>query len=198
MNTILVTDVNGFASNWWIILLRGVATILVGLFLIWVPALSLAGLVLVFGAFAFVDGILALVTAIGKRRQSNRWGAVVLEAAAGIGIGILTFLWPGVTLIALVYLIAAWAIITGAFELTAAVKLRKVIVGEWLLGLSGIASIVFGILIWLFPGAGAIVLTIWLGAYAIVFGVLLTILGLRLRSWVKREAPRVLRTAAQF
>ena len=176
-----IVDVDTLSRNWWIVLLRGLAGICFGIITFIAPAISLAILVLVWGAYALADGILALVTAI-RRRGEDRWWVFFVEGLVGIAAGVLTLIWPGLTAIALLYLIAAWAIVTGALEIAAAIRLRKVIANEWLLGLSGIASLGFGILLILFPGAGALTVVIWIGAYALVFGALVVALAFRLRS----------------
>jgi uncharacterized membrane protein HdeD (DUF308 family) len=107
----------------------------------------------------------------------------VLEGIVGIAAAVVTVAWPGITALVLVYVIAAWAIITGVLEIAAAIRLRRHVRHEWLLVLGGIASLVFGILLMIAPLAGALVLAIWVGVYSLVFGVMLLALGLRLRSW---------------
>lgn len=189
-----VVDLDSLTRNWWAIVLRGIAGILFGLITFFAPGISLAALVLLFGAYAFADGVLAIVTAV-RRRGADRWWLLLLEGLAGIAAGIVTLLWPGITAIALLYVIAAWALVTGVFEMAAAIRLRKVITGEWLLALSGVLSIALGVLLVLWPGPGALALVIWIGAYALVFGVLLVTLGIRLRALgsprVQQTAPRV-------
>ena len=108
----------------------------------------------------------------------------------------MTLIWPGITALALLYLIAAWALVTGTFEIAAAIRLRKVITGEWLLVLSGIASIALGVALVIFPGPGALVLVLWIGAYALVSGALLIALSFRLRSWDRSHSPHTARRAA--
>jgi uncharacterized membrane protein HdeD (DUF308 family) len=184
-----IVDVDTLSRNWWIVLLRGLAGICFGIITFIAPAISLAILVLVWGAYALADGILALVTAI-RRRGEDRWWLFFVEGLVGIAAGLLTLIWPGLTAIALLYLIAAWAIVTGALEIAAAIRLRKVIANEWLLGLSGIASLGFGILLILFPGAGALTVVIWIGAYALVFGALVVALAFRLRSLGRPHTTR--------
>jgi uncharacterized membrane protein HdeD (DUF308 family) len=149
------------------------------------PGISLAALVLVFGAYALADGVLALISAFRRRgRDAPRW-FLVLEGLTGIAAGALTLIWPAISALALLYLIAAWALVSGVFEVVAAIRLRKVIRGEWKLALAGIASIAFGVLLALFPGPGALALVLWIGAFALVFGVLLIALAVRLRSFGK-------------
>jgi uncharacterized membrane protein HdeD (DUF308 family) len=178
-----VIDVDTLTQNWWAFLVRGIMGIIFGVITFFEPGISLAALVLLFGAYAFVDGIFAIVSAIRRRTGSEPWWLLLLEGIAGIGAGVVTLLWPGLTAIALLYVIAAWALVTGAFEIAAAIRLRKIIDHEWLLVLSGVASIALGVLLMLFPGPGALTLVIWIGAGALVSGVMFVILGLRLRSW---------------
>jgi uncharacterized membrane protein HdeD (DUF308 family) len=174
-----VVDVDGLSRNWWAVSLRGLAGILFGIITFVAPPITIAALVLLFGAYAFADGVLAIVSAV-RRRGTDR-GLLLLEGLIGIAAGVVTFLWPGIAALALLYVIAAWALVTGAFEIAAAVRLRKVISGEWLLALSGVFSIALGVLLILAPGPGALALVIWIGAYAFVFGALLFALGLRLK-----------------
>jgi uncharacterized membrane protein HdeD (DUF308 family) len=180
----LVIDIDVLSRNWWVFLLRGLAGILFGIITFVAPGISLAALVLVFGAYALADGVLAILAAV-RRRGEGRWGMLLLEGLVGIAVAVVTLLWPGITAITLLYLIAAWATVTGVLELVAAVRLRKEIKGEWLLALGGVASIAFGVLVALFPGSGALALVLWIGAYALVFGVLLVVLSFRLRAWGK-------------
>jgi len=180
-----IIDVDTLARNWWIVLLRGLAGIVFGLITFFAPEISLAALVLVFGAYAFADGVLAIASAIRERGEGRHWWMLLLEGVMGIAAAAVTFFWPGITALALLYLIAAWALVTGGFEIAAAIRLRKIITGEWLLALIGVASIALGIMLALFPSAGALAVVIWIGAYALVSGVLLTILAFRLRSWRK-------------
>ncbi len=180
---VLVVDVGTLVSNWWLVVLRGVAGILFGILTFLMPRLSLIALVLLFGAYAFVDGILAIGSALRRREAGMQWWMMLLEGVAGVAAGVVTAIWPGITALALLYLIAIWALLTGVLELMAAVRLRRVISGEWLLVLSGIASLVLGVLLLLFPRAGALAVVLWIGAYALVFGILLVALGMRLRAW---------------
>lgn len=171
------------AKNWWALVIRGFLGIGFGLITFFWPGITLASLVILFAAYALVDGVMAIVAAVRSLKSHERWGALLLEGIAGLAAGVLTMAWPAITALWLIYLIAAWAIITGIFEIVAAVKLRKEIEGEWLLALTGIASVIFGVLIMVSPLAGALVIAIWIGAYAFIFGVMLVALGFRLRSW---------------
>ena len=175
-----VVDVDSLSRNWWAVSLRGLAGILFGIITFFAPGISLAALVLLFGAYAFADGVLTIISAI-RRRGADRWWLLMLNGLVGIAAGILTLVWPGITALALLYVVAAWALVTGVLEIAAAIRLRKAITGEWLLALSGVLSIALGVMLVLWPGAGALALVIWIGAYAFVFGVLLLALGLRLR-----------------
>jgi uncharacterized membrane protein HdeD (DUF308 family) len=169
------------SRNWWILLIRGILAIAFGvLAFIW-PGSALGALVLLFGAYALLDGVASIVVGLtGRGAQENRlW--LMLGGVFGVIVGVLTFVWPGITALALVYFIAAWAIITGVFSIVAAVQLRKEIDNEWLLGIAGALSILAGLYMAAFPGAGALALIWLIGAYAIVFGILLIALALRLR-----------------
>lgn len=172
---------NALARNWWAVVLRGVIALAFGVIAFFYPPSTLAALVLLFGAYALVDGVFAFIAAVRAAARHERWGALILEAISGVAAGVLTFVWPAMTALVLLYVIAVWAIITGVFEVVAAVRLRKEIQGEWMLGLSGIASVVFGVLLIVSPGSGALVVVWIIGIYAMLFGVLLIGLGLRLR-----------------
>jgi uncharacterized membrane protein HdeD (DUF308 family) len=168
-------------QNWWMFAVRGVVAVIFGIVaLIW-PGQTLQALVLVFGAFALVDGIFAVIAGIAARGYFDRWWAVLLEGMVGVVIGLLTFFWPNITALVLLYFIAAWALITGIFEIVAAIQLRRVITGEWMLILGGLLSILFGILLFVFPGTGAVSLIWLIGIYAIVFGISEIIFAFRLR-----------------
>ncbi len=167
--------------SWWSLLLRGLVAVAFGvLSLIW-PQLSLAVLVLLVGAFLFVDGALGIWAAVRGRREESRWWLLLIDGLLGVGIGVVTFLWPGITALALLYLIAAWAVLTGILEIVAAVRLREVIEGEWLLGLAGVLSVIFGLGIALFPGAGAVALVAVIATFAILYGAILIALAFKVK-----------------
>ena len=151
--------------------------------------LTLAVLVLMFGAYALVDGIFNVVAALRGRSGARPWWALLVAGLVGIGAGLVTFFMPGVTAMALAYVIGVWAVVIGVLEIIAAIRLRKVITNEWWLALSGALAIVFGGMLMLAPGAGALAMVLWIGAYAFVYGVFLLLLGLRLRGR-RREGPR--------
>ena len=176
------------ARNWWAIVLRGVCAVLFGLAAFAWPGLTLAVLVIMYGAYALVDGIFAVIAAIAARQPGRfPWG-VLLAGLAAIGVGVLTFAMPGLTALALLYLIAAWAILRGVFEVIAAVHLRREIDHEWLLAASGVLSIVLGVFLVIAPGAGAIALLWAIGGMAIVVGVIMIALGFRLKGLRDRVA----------
>lgn len=177
-----MVNTNSLARDWWIIVLRGLVAVLFGVVAFVWPNLTLAALVLLFGAYVLVDGVLGLVVGLTRKSERRRWWVLALEGLAGIAVGVLTFLSPQVTALVLLYMVAAWAILTGALEIAAAIRLRKEIDNEVLLALSGFVSIALGVLLVLFPGAGAVSLIWMLGAYALVFGVILMALGFRLRA----------------
>ena len=172
------------AKNWWSLVLRGAVAILLGVAAFVWPGITLAALVYFFAAYAVIDGVLSLAGAMRAAEVHERWGSLLLEGLAGIFAAFVTVVWPGITALALVYVIAAWALITGIAEIAAAVRLRHHIHGEWLLGLAGIASILFGVLIAAMPAAGALAIALWVGIYLMVFGVVLVSLGFRLRNWL--------------
>ena len=175
--------------NWWLIALRGVLAIAFGvLALVW-PRQTLLVLVVLFGAFALVDGICTAIAGASTHLYNDRWWAAVLSGLAGIAIGLLTLLWPHATAYALLYFIAAWAVVTGALWIAAAIQLRRVVPGEWAAILNGMLSILFGALLFAFPGEGALGIAWAIGLDAIVFGVSHMVLAFRLRGvWRKLEA----------
>jgi uncharacterized membrane protein HdeD (DUF308 family) len=173
------------ARRWWALALRGAIAVLFGLLTLFIPDVTLISLVLLFGLYAILDGIFDIVSAM--QAPSNHWPLLV-EGIVGIVAGIVTFMWPGITAMFLLYLIAFWAILTGVLEIVAGIRLREVMADEMLLILMGVISTLFGILIIIFPGAGALAIIIWIGAYAVVFGIILIVLAFRLRSFRQLEA----------
>jgi uncharacterized membrane protein HdeD (DUF308 family) len=170
-----------FGRHWWVLVLRGLAAVLFGLLAFIWPGITLFALVCLFAAFALINGVLSFALAAKAPKGYPYRASLIMGGALGIAAGIITFFWPGLTALGLLILIAAWAIVNGVLEIYLAVKLRKVIQGEWLLGLAGVLSIIFGVLLVLYPSAGALVLVWWIGAFALVFGILLMIAGFRLR-----------------
>jgi uncharacterized membrane protein HdeD (DUF308 family) len=175
---------NVLARNWWVLALRGVLAILFGLLVFAQPGIALSALVALFGAYALVDGIFSVINGIRDRDTNENWWALLLEGVVSIIAGVLTFAWPGVTTVVLLYIVAAWAIVTGIFEIWAAVTLRKEIEGEFWLGLSGLVSVLFGVMLVVFPALDGILTLLWLvGIYAVAFGVMMLLLAFRLRGF---------------
>jgi uncharacterized membrane protein HdeD (DUF308 family) len=175
-----------YARTWWAVGLRGLLSIVFGvLVLIW-PEIALEALVLLFGIFALVDGVFAIISAIRGRKEYRQWWLVLLEGIAGVAFGVVAFGWPRITALVLLLLIASWAIATGILQIVAAILLRKELRGEGLLILGGILSLLLGVLLAIQPQAGAIALVWLIGAYAILSGVLLIVLAFRLRRWSKQ------------
>ena len=168
--------------NWWAVVLRGAVAVLFGILLLAQPKISLIFLIVLWGAYAVADGIFSLVSAVRAGRAGHRWGALALVGVTGILAGILAWVMPGITALVLTFLIGAWAIIVGVLQIVAAIDLRKEIRGEFWLGLAGLISIAFGILVFANPGAGILAIVWLIGIYAILFGVTLFALGFRLRS----------------
>ncbi|HEU5098501.1 MAG TPA: DUF308 domain-containing protein [Roseiflexaceae bacterium] len=166
--------------NWWSVALRGLFAVLFGLATIAWPGATLATLALLFGIFATADGVLALIALFDPAPTTRRW-AIALHGVVSILAGVLAVVWPEITALAFVYLLAAWAILTGVSAIAAAIELRKAIDGEWLLGLSGGAAVLLGVGIAVYPGIGTLLLLGLIATYAIGAGILQIVLGLRLR-----------------
>ena len=176
--------------HWWVPVLRGVAAIIFGVIAFTHPVMAAATLVLFFGAWVLIDGIFRIVGAIGHRDSDPDWGFNLIIGILGVIVGLLTFHAPGITALALVIYIAAWALMIGATEIALAIKMRREIKGEWFLILMGLASIIFAGLLFWNPLAGAAAL-IWIIAwYAVIMGVLAIVFGFRLRSLPTRRPPR--------
>jgi uncharacterized membrane protein HdeD (DUF308 family) len=169
------------AENWWAVAFRGLAAIIFGLLALFMPVATILSLLLFFAAFAIFNGIFGIVSAIRAATKSERWGSLLLEGLVSIAGGVIIVLWPGITVDALVILIAAWALLAGCFTVAAGLRL-DIDHGKWWLIFSGAAQVVFGALLILAPFLGAVVVTWWLGAFALVFGVAQFLLALKLRS----------------
>lgn len=168
--------------NWWTVALRGAFAILFGVLTIAWPQITVAILVALFGAWALLDGISAFVAAWRSADRKQTWWPFLVTGVLGVGAAIVTWVWPEITALTLLAVIAVWAIASGIFQIVAAIRMRQVIDNEFWLGLSGLGSVVFGVLVLLFPGAGAIGIAWAIGWYAILFGSMLVMLGFRLRS----------------
>jgi uncharacterized membrane protein HdeD (DUF308 family) len=177
------TAVQIVQRNWWIMALRGLFAIIFGLIALLVPRIALLAFIYVFAAYALVDGGVAVITAIQERDLLYRWGWVLFEGILSILVGIIAFANPNLTALALLYIIAIYAFVTGVMEIAAAFALRELVSRDWALALAGILSIVFAILLFIYPSAGILSLLWLVGIYAIVFGILFIIRAFQLRSW---------------
>jgi uncharacterized membrane protein HdeD (DUF308 family) len=173
-------------GKWWVVGLRGIVAVLFGIVALVSPGITLVALVFLFGAYALVDGLFAIVTAIGGSGSERFW--FLLEGIIGIAAGIIAYAYPDITARALVYLIAAWAIFTGVFEIMAGFELP--VSKDWLLALSGLASVVFGVLVFFYPASGALAIVWLIGIYGVLYGVVMVILAVRLRSLGRAASPQ--------
>jgi uncharacterized membrane protein HdeD (DUF308 family) len=181
----------GLARWWWTFILRGVVAMGFGALAFVAPGFGIGLLVGLFAAWALIDGVNSLLTGIRTRGQDRSWWIEILEGVAGVAAGVIALVLPGFAAEILILLIAAWAIVTGIFEIVLAYRLRRVIAGEVWMALAGVASILFGVVVFLFPAAGALSVVWLIGSFAIAFGVFLVMLGLRLRGvdqMAKRDA----------
>jgi len=174
--------------NWWMLALRGVLAIIFGLIMLFLPGIALAAFIIVFAVYAIIDGIVAVVVAIRERETLSRWGWVLVEGVLSIIAGILAFAYPGVTALALLFIVAAWAVLTGIMEVVAAFSMREHISHEWALAIAGVLSIVFGIILFTRPVAGILAILWLVGIYSIIFGVLFIVRAFQLRSWASSVA----------
>lgn len=173
------------ARHWWTLAVRGLVAILFGVMAFAWPRITLTVLLLLFGAYVLVDGVFAIIAAISAPKELRRWWMLLIEGLIGVAIGVLTFFWPAITALALLWLIALWAVLTGIFEIGTAIQLRKLVEGEWLLILSGALSVLFGLLLVALPSAGVLAVIWIIGAYAVIFGILLVTLAFRMRNFGK-------------
>jgi uncharacterized membrane protein HdeD (DUF308 family) len=181
---------SSLTRNWWLLALRGTLAVILGAVAFASPGITLQALVLVFGVYAFADGVLMFgfgLVAAGQHEQS--W-PLVLGGIVGIALGVLAFAQPGAVALAVVYLVGAWAIVTGLLEVVAAIRLREVISTEWLMGLSGALSVLFGVVVLFQPSSGALALVYLFGFYAILAGISQITLGFRLRGLAGSLQPR--------
>jgi uncharacterized membrane protein HdeD (DUF308 family) len=176
--------------NWWLLALRGVFAILFGVLVFLWPDLAWVVVVASFAAFALVNGIVAIVAAVSG--HGLRWWSLMFEGVLSIAAGVVTIVWPGITQLALLFLIAYWAVATGVFAIVTAIQLRKEIEGEWIMALSGILSVIFGAALIVLPSEGALAIAWLIAAYSIAFGMVHLALSFRLRS-MARHASRLAR-----
>ncbi|HEX7230511.1 MAG TPA: HdeD family acid-resistance protein [Candidatus Binatia bacterium] len=175
------------AKKWWLLLLRGIVAVLFGILAFAWPGITLVTLVIFYGAYALIDGIVALAAAIGGGAMTPRWWLAIV-GIAGIAAGLITFFWPGITALVLITLIGAWMLAHGVLEIIGAIKLRHEIDNEWLLIISGAVSVVVGLFVLAQPGAGALAFVWLIAAYAIAFGLLMIGLSLRLKKHLPATA----------
>jgi uncharacterized membrane protein HdeD (DUF308 family) len=173
--------------NWWLFTLRGALGIVFGVIALAWPGATMLSLVIVFSAYMLVDGVAGIIAAVRAARQRARWGVLVLEGLLDIAAGIAAFLWPGLTVLAFVVLVAVWAVVTGALMTAAGFRLNTEH-GRWWLVLGGLLSLIYGAVLIVAPMVGAVVLTWWIGAYAIAFGISLIIFSFKLRSQQQQPA----------
>jgi uncharacterized membrane protein HdeD (DUF308 family) len=178
------------ARNWWAFVVRGALAVLFGLIALFLPGVTMLSLVLLFAAYAFADGVFAIAGAITAARAHERWGLLIVEGVVDIIAGITAVMLPGLTVLVFVTLLAAWALITGGLMLTAAFKVDADH-GRWWMVLGAIASILYGAALFIAPMIGAVVVTWWIGAYALVFGIAMLLLAFRLRAKVGHLAAAV-------
>lgn len=177
------------AKYWWTFVVRGLLAFAFGLIaLVW-PGITLIVLVALFGIYVIIEGVLSVIAAFNNRWVRS-WWVLLLEGLAGIVIGCVAFTWPGLTAVVLLVFIAIWAIFTGLLEIGAAIQLRKEIQGEWILALTGVLSILIGLILLINPGTGALAVVWLIGIYALLFGGLLTFLGLKVRKLHGRQTPQ--------
>jgi uncharacterized membrane protein HdeD (DUF308 family) len=178
----LQTTPTGESGHWWALGIRGVIAILFGLAALLRPGIALEALILLFGAYALVDGVFAIVGVFGGTRGGTPRWVLLLEGVAGVLAGLIAFVLPGMTALVLLYLIAGWSIATGVLEAATAIRLRREIQGEWALVAGGALSVLFGVVLAVLPVVGILSLVWLIGAYAVAFGVLLIITAFRVRS----------------
>lgn len=169
------------AKNWWAFLLRGILALIFGIAAVFFPESAFLTLVLLFGAFAFVDGVFAIISAFSSNAKSENWWWIIIEGILGITVGALTVFQPASMATALLFIIAAWAIVGGVFEIVTAIRIRKHITGEFWMALSGLISIVFGFLVAANPLSGAFAIGLIIGVYAIIFGIMFILFSFKLR-----------------
>ena len=173
---------NMLTAKWWVLLVRGIAAVLFGIAAFVWPALTIGTLIILFGAFTLADGVFAVLAAIVHRKDADYWWAAALQGVLGIIFGILVLMMPKMTAVVLLFWIAAWAIVTGVFEIISAIRLRKEIEGEVWMIIGGVLSVLFGIYAFVRPGAGALAIIWVIAIYAILFGITLIMLSFEVRS----------------
>ncbi|XXX77727.1 DUF308 domain-containing protein [Sorangium sp. So ce134] len=173
-------------ETWWILVLRGVAALGLGLLTLLMPGHSLAALIVLFGVYLLVESAIAFTGAARCARRGRRWRGHAAHGAVSLVGGLVTLAWPGLSVLLLLYLVAAWAILGGVRDIIVAVRVRRRVAGEWLLALAGVIAVALGVLVMALPSAGALALVLWVGAYALVLGATLVISGFAMRAQERR------------
>jgi uncharacterized membrane protein HdeD (DUF308 family) len=171
------------SRNWWALLIRGILAVIFGTIALFRPGVTLTVLVMLFGAYYLVDGAFSIIASLSAPKGYRGWVWLLISGIAGVIIGLMTFFMPGVTALVLLYYIIAWLIVTGVMQTIAGIRLRKEISGEPFVIMGGILSVLFGLYLLVNPGVGALAVIWIIGAYALVFGVIMIIVAFRLRSW---------------
>jgi uncharacterized membrane protein HdeD (DUF308 family) len=190
---------SSMTRNWWVLAARGTLAVIFGVAAFAWPNLTFEALVYLFGIYALLDGITVLSFGLVAAGDGARWWPLVLSGIVGIAAGVLTFARPDAVGLALVYVVGAWAIVTGVLQIGAAIQLRDVVSGEWLMGLSGVLSIIFGVLVLAQPAAGALALVYLFGLYVVLIGISQIALGFRLRGIgqdVSRAMPQTVSSSS--
>jgi uncharacterized membrane protein HdeD (DUF308 family) len=180
--------VGRITGNWWALALRAIAAIIIGVFALTRPGITVIALVTLFGVYAMADGLFAIVAAIRGIHARERWGWMMFEGIVGLIVGIVALTNPAIGALALTWLVAGWALSTGVLEIIAGIRLRKIMTGEWLLLVAGILSVILAFLIISRPRLGIVLLVSWVGAYALISGIVLLGVAFRVRSWTKAHA----------
>lgn len=170
------------ADHWWILLVRGLLALVLGVLALLFPGAIAVALALLFGAYVLVDGVIAVVASLRMTHADGRWGWLLAEGVLGIAFGAAALAWPAISLLALVFVMGFWALLTGLVSITTAWRMRTLVRGEWFWVASGVLSVIFGIAVFLQPAAGALVLVWLFGIYAILFGIAFIGIALRLRA----------------
>ena len=186
--TMVLPQISARSSNWWALALRGLAGIVIGLLAFTMPGITIASIVIAIRSLCAHGRRFAIIAAMRGVREHDRWGWMLVEGIVSVLAGLIALFMPAIGALALVWMIAFWAIVTGALEIGAAVRLRKIIEGEWMLMLAGVLSIALGFLIVSRPGVGLAVIATWIGVYALVVGVVTLVLAFRVRKWAHEHA----------
>jgi len=197
----MMSDV--LSVSWWLLALRGIAAVVFGVFAVLLPGITLLWLVALFAAYAIFTGVVSIAVAVRSRRHENDWWIQLLLGLVAVAGGVAALVYPDITALTLVFIIGFTVLFTGVLDLAAAIRLRRQIRNEWVLAASGLVSIIFGVLVILFPGAGALALVGIIGAYAFLTGILLLAIAMRARAWGRKSSaggtdrPRDVRDVGQ-